>query len=87
LEHETSGETRLLPFTANSAIYVPGFTAHRTINTGDVPLSYLGIYPADAGHDYGAIAERNFNQVVVAVDGQPTLMAREDFLRRLEIGD
>jgi len=84
-EHETSGETRLLPFTANSVIYVPGFTAHRTLNTGDVPLSYLGIYPAAAGHDYGAIAERNFKKVVVAVDGQPTLMEREAFLEKLEI--
>lgn len=87
LEHETTGASRLLPFTPDSVIYVPGFTAHRTLNTGDVPLSYLGIYPADAGHDYGAIAERNFKKVVVAVDGQPTLMDRTAFLKRLVIGD
>ena len=84
LEHETTGKSELLPFTPNSVIYVPGFTAHRTINTGDVPLSYLGIYPADAGHDYGAIAQRNFHKVVVAVAGQPTLMDREAFLAGLE---
>ena len=80
LEHETTGQSQLLPFTANSVIYVPGFTAHRTINTGDVPLSYLGIYPANAGYDYGAIAQRNFKKVVVAVNGKPTLMDREAFL-------
>lgn len=87
LEHETTGESWLLPFTSNSVIYVPGYTAHRTINTGDIPLSYLGIYPADAGHDYGAIAQHNFKKVVVAVDEQPTLMDREAFLKRLEIRD
>ena len=80
LEHETSRESQLIPFTPNSIIYVPGFTAHRTINTGDAPLSYLGIYPADAGHDYGAIAQRNFKKVVVAVNGKPTLIDREAFL-------
>lgn len=80
LEHETTGQSQLLPFTPNSIIYVPGFTAHRTINTGEVPLSYLGVYPANAGHDYGAIAQRNFKKVVVAVNGKPTLMDREAFL-------
>ncbi|MEZ4638826.1 MAG: glucose-6-phosphate isomerase family protein [Caldilineaceae bacterium] len=65
LESEDGEESRLLPLTANAAVYVPGHIAHRTINTGDEPLVYLGIYPAQAGHDYGAIAERNFRHVVV----------------------
>ena len=30
------------------------------MNTGNVPLTYLGVYPAKAGHDYAAIAGRNF---------------------------
>lgn len=80
LESEDGAESRLLPLTAHAAVYVPGYTAHRTINTGDKPLIYLGIYPAQAGHDYGAIAERNFRHVVVAVDGEPTMMAREAYL-------
>lgn len=84
LENEVTGETRLVPLVPNSAVYVPGFTAHRTINTGNVPLTYLGIYPASAGHDYDAIAEHNFRKVVVAVDGQPTLMDREAFVASLK---
>ncbi|MCA9968729.1 MAG: hypothetical protein KC425_00865 [Anaerolineales bacterium] len=80
LEHEASGESQLHPFVANSIIYVPGFTAHRTINVGDTPLTYVGIYPAAAGHDYGAVAERNFKKVVVARNGRPTLLDRETFL-------
>ncbi len=76
LEDEATGESKLVPLIPNSAVYVPGFTAHRTINTGKVPLTYLGVYPAQAGHDYGLIAERNFRKVVLAVDGKPTLRDR-----------
>jgi glucose-6-phosphate isomerase len=80
LEDENSAESKLLPLLPNSIVYVPGYTAHRTINTGHTPLIYWGIYPAAAGHDYGAIAQRNFHKVVVAVDEKPTLLNRLDFL-------
>jgi glucose-6-phosphate isomerase len=76
LEDESTAETRMVPLRANSAVYVPGHTAHRTMNTGAGPLVYLGIYPSNAGHDYGAIAEKNFAQIVVERDGQPALIAR-----------
>jgi glucose-6-phosphate isomerase len=76
LEDERSGESWLEPLDADRIVYVPGFTAHRTVNTGDVPLVYLGIYPAAAGHDYAAIAARNFRALVVARDGRPTLVQR-----------
>lgn len=76
LQHETSGETRALPLRPDEAVYVPGYTAHRTVNTGAAPLLYLGIYPANAGHDYGLIAQRNFDQVVLEVAGRPVVMDR-----------
>ena len=60
----------------NSVVYVPGHTAHRTMNTGDEPLVYLGVYPATAGHDYGVIARRNFRSIVVKRDGRPTMLPR-----------
>lgn len=87
LEDERSGESRLLALLPNSVVYVPGFCAHRTINTGSTSLTYLGVYSAAAGHDYSFIARRNFRQVLVEVDGQPTLMERSRFLaslRRME---
>ena len=83
LEDEVTGESEMVPLLPHSAIYVPGCTAHRTINTGDEPLVYLGIYPAEAGHDYEAIAKRNFRQVVVAIEGRPTLLDRAAFLATL----
>lgn len=72
-----------VPMTPNSGVYVPGHTAHRTVNTGAEPLVFLGIYPFNAGHDYGTIQERNFSQIVVEVNGQPTVMERSTFLKML----
>jgi glucose-6-phosphate isomerase len=76
LEDEQTGESRLEPLGAGKAVYVPGHTAHRTMNTGDTPLAYFGVYPANAGHDYGAIAERNFLKVLVEEDGEPVMKDR-----------
>lgn len=76
LEDESTGATQLVPLLAQSVVYVPGHTAHRTVNTGTEPLVYLGIYPANAGHDYGAIARRNFSMIVVDRDGRPALVKR-----------
>jgi len=87
LETENRDDGQLIPLLPNSIVYVPGFTAHRTINTGDTPLTYLGIYPADAGHDYGALAQSNFRHVVVEVNGAPTLLRRTDYLAQLSTHD
>ena len=79
LEDEASGEYRMVPLRPNEAVFVPGHTAHRTINTGRVPLTYLGVYPARAGHDYDAIARRNRDsgRRLHETDGRP-----EHFLAR-----
>jgi glucose-6-phosphate isomerase len=79
LEDINSGESRMLELFPNSAVYVPGFTAHRTVNVGAVPLVYLGVYPAAAGHDYSTIAERNFRKVIVALNNRPVMIEREQF--------
>jgi glucose-6-phosphate isomerase len=76
LQDETTGESCMIPLQTNSVVYVPGHTAHRTANTGEVPLIYLGVYAARAGHDYGAIAERNFRCVIVARNGKPYMLPR-----------
>ena len=84
LEDEETGACTVAPLAANTVVYVPGHTAHRTVNTGSEPLVYWGVLSSDAGHDYGAVGERNFRQVVVAVDGQPVVMERANFLAMLE---
>jgi glucose-6-phosphate isomerase len=80
LEEEGTGRSRLVPLTPHDVVYVPGDTAHRTINTGSAPLVYLGVYPAAAGHDYRRISGRSFRKVVVARRGKPEMMDREAFL-------
>jgi glucose-6-phosphate isomerase len=76
LEDEAGGESRMVPLRPDYIVYVPGKTAHRTMNTGPMPLTYLGVYPAKAGHDYDAIAGGNFRCVVVERDGQPAMLQR-----------
>ncbi|MFO0930358.1 MAG: glucose-6-phosphate isomerase family protein [Gemmataceae bacterium] len=51
--------------------YVPGHTAHRTVNTGAEVLCVGACWPADAGHDYAAIAALGFSARVLRVGGQP----------------
>lgn len=69
-----AGEWRVEPFAAGQVVYVPPRWAHRTVNTGDTALIFFWVCPADAGHDYGSIAERGFRKVVFAVEGNPTVL-------------
>lgn len=84
LQDERTSECRAVEFMANSVVYVPGYTAHRTINIGDEPLVYWGVLSSAAGHDYDAVAKRNFRLVVVERDGAPAVMERNDFLAEMK---
>lgn len=76
LEDETTGKSRIISLRPNGVVYVPGHTAHRTMNVGQTPLTYIGVYPAKAGHDYSTIAKKNFRCVVVERNGKPTMVDR-----------
>jgi glucose-6-phosphate isomerase len=76
LEDLLTGESRMVPLRPQGVVYVPGHTAHRTVNVGKAPLTYLGVYPAKAGHDYDAIAKRNFRCLIVERNGRPTMIER-----------
>jgi len=77
LEDEGGGNPRTVRLAENVAVYVPGKTSHRTVNTGSQPLSYLGVYPSKAGHDYGAIAAKNFGLVVMEEGGRAVVRERK----------
>ncbi|BAA31083.1 192aa long hypothetical protein [Pyrococcus horikoshii OT3] len=64
------GEARWIPMEPGTVVYVPPYWAHRTVNTGDEPFIFLAIYPADAGHDYGTIAEKGFSKIVIEENGE-----------------
>ncbi len=77
LEDEATGESHMVPLEPNGVVYVPGDTAHRTMNTGKTPLTYIGVYPAKAGHDYGAIAKNNFRCLVLERGGKLAMIERK----------
>ena len=72
-EDGTSCSAELTP---GKVTYVPPYWAHRSINTGDVPLVFLWTCPVEAGHDYSGLGSRGMRQVVVERDGVPTIEAR-----------
>jgi glucose-6-phosphate isomerase, archaeal len=79
LQEEATGAVQVVPFGRDLVVYVPGYCAHRTINTGREPLVYVGIYPSNAGHDYGAIAVSNFTKIVIERDGLPVAIERHKY--------
>ncbi|WP_148883701.1 glucose-6-phosphate isomerase [Thermococcus aciditolerans] len=64
------GRAEWIEMGPGTVVYVPPYWAHRTVNTGDEPFIFLAIYPADAGHDYGSIAEKGFSKLVVEENGE-----------------
>lgn len=60
--------------TPGQAVYVPPRYAHRSINTGTTPLVTFFVFRADAGHDYGTIAEKGFRKLIVEKEGKPVIV-------------
>jgi len=54
------GRSEAVPMKRGQMVYVPPFWAHRSINTGHIPLISFCIYQADAGHNYGDISIQGF---------------------------
>lgn len=69
------GEAAAVPMRAGELAYVPPLWAHRTVNTGERPLIFFAVWPAQSGHDYAAIERAGgFRQRVVARNGKPTVV-------------
>ena len=67
------GRTWLEEMKPGSLHYIPGNVAHRTINTGEVPLRFFACWPSDAGHDYDIDGGKGFGVRVVQENGKPVL--------------
>ena len=68
------GEVELAEMKPGEAVYVPPRWAHRTINTGDVPMVSFFVFRSDAGHDYGTIEQKGYRKLVVERDGKPVMI-------------
>ena len=55
-------DTSFEKMSPGSTHYVPGHTAHRTVNTGTDPLVFLCAWPADCGHEYASILDEGFSK-------------------------
>jgi glucose-6-phosphate isomerase len=77
LQEEDGRGARTEELAAGTIVYVPGRTAHRTVNTGAEPLVYLGVYPSTAGHDYAALLPHGFTQrIMTGPSGWRSVLAR-----------
>jgi glucose-6-phosphate isomerase len=68
------GEVNMQYMAPGVAAYVPPYWGHRTINTGPENFVFLAVYPAEAGHNYGIIAEYGFASIMIERDGSPQLV-------------
>jgi glucose-6-phosphate isomerase len=50
-------EARFIDMTPGTIGYIPPGWAHRSVNVGTEPYSFLAVYPGSAGHDYGWVLE------------------------------
>ena len=51
------------------AVHLPGYWVHRSVNVGDDPFVTLFCYAADAGQNYGLIADAGGMAQLVVADG------------------
>jgi glucose-6-phosphate isomerase len=62
------------PMKNGSLHFIGANLAHRVINTGNEPLTFLASWPADAGHNYEAILQHGFSVRIIEKDGQPFIV-------------
>jgi glucose-6-phosphate isomerase, archaeal len=74
------GDWQALPLAPGQAAYVPRRYAHRSINTGTVPLVTFYAFRGDAGHNYGTIESKGFRKIVVEENGQPVVVDNPNWL-------
>ena len=68
------GETWSQAMAPGSVHYIPGFTAHRVVNTGAEPLIFLASWPSDAGYEYGRIRSGGFGKRMMLQNSVPCLV-------------
>lgn len=66
--------TRCEKMSPGSVHYIPGSTAHRVANVGDVPLVFSACLPSDAGYDYETIERDGFSARMFELNGEPVLV-------------
>ena len=68
------GDWSAQPLKPGAMVYVPPRYAHRSINTGSVPMVTFFCFRGDAGHDYGTIETKGYRKLIVEQDGKPVVV-------------
>lgn len=68
------GDWKTEPLKSGVCVYVPKRYAHRTINTGSIPLVTFFTFRGDAGHDYGTIESKGYHKIIVEANKNPTII-------------
>jgi len=71
-----AGQTSAIEISAGQSVHVPGHWVHRSVNVGDEPFVTLFCYAADAGQDYGLIADAGGMAQIIVSDGAGGWVAR-----------
>jgi glucose-6-phosphate isomerase, archaeal len=74
-----TGEVQTVDMKPGTCAFIPPDWAHRSINTGEMPLVFVWCCSQDAGHDYGTIAKRGMAKLLVRRDGAATLIPNAEF--------
>lgn len=69
-----SGQTEVQEMKCGVVNYIPGAWAHRTVNTGSVPLVFFATWPVNAGHDYESISDSGFDCLVFTGNDGPRVV-------------
>lgn len=73
------GDCKVLDMGEGIISYIPPYWSHRTINTGENPLVFVGVYPGNAGHDYGNIEEQGMKKLVIEENGETKVINNPDY--------
>jgi len=65
--------SKVVEMKEGSISYIPPYWAHRTVNIGEEPLIFFGVYRGDAGHNYGIIEKGGFAIIVIEEEGKPVI--------------
>lgn len=74
LIQDREGKSTHVEIKPDALVYIPPRTAHRSVNTGNSRLVFLAVYPSEAGHNYEAIRNKGFAELVVENNGKPTVI-------------
>ncbi len=68
-----SGNSHSIAMKPGVSAYIPPYWSHRTLNCGEEPFIFYGVWPGDAGHDYESIVEQEFPLRVLEENGKPVI--------------